>query len=112
MNQGSSNVRDFLLDGKEPARSAFGRFSRITVMVICRRPPTMLRSNIVQAGGQKGDRVILVGENTFFWVANYLGVLKAGRARALCHPPFHQMILMAFWRSQRRGLRSCSGALQ
>ena len=30
------------------------------------------------AGACKGDRVLLVSENSFFWVASYLGILRAG----------------------------------
>jgi acyl-CoA synthetase (AMP-forming)/AMP-acid ligase II len=33
---------------------------------------------LVAAGSKKGDRVILVSENSFFWVAAYLGTLRAG----------------------------------
>jgi acyl-CoA synthetase (AMP-forming)/AMP-acid ligase II len=33
---------------------------------------------LLQAGGCKGDRVIVVGENSFFWVSAYLGILHAG----------------------------------
>jgi long-chain acyl-CoA synthetase len=29
-------------------------------------------------GGRKGDRVILIADNSFFWVAAYLGTLRAG----------------------------------
>jgi len=29
-------------------------------------------------GAEKGDRILLIGENSFFWVAGYLGILQAG----------------------------------
>ena len=79
MNQGSSNVRDFLLDGKEPARVALRLLHKDYSYGDLQAASDDVAKYIVQAGGQEGDRVILVSENTFFWVATYLGVLKAGR---------------------------------
>ena len=29
-------------------------------------------------GARRGDRVLLIGDNSFFWVAAYLGILRAG----------------------------------
>src|SRR6185369_13522221 len=31
-----------------------------------------------RAGAQKGDRALIIGENGFFWVAAYLGVMREG----------------------------------
>lgn len=33
---------------------------------------------LLDRGGAKGDRVLLVGDNSLFWVASYLGILRAG----------------------------------
>ena len=33
---------------------------------------------ILAMGPRKGDRMVLIGENTFFWVSTYLGILRAG----------------------------------
>ncbi len=33
---------------------------------------------LVAAGGKKGERVLLLAENGLFWVAAYLGILRAG----------------------------------
>lgn len=33
---------------------------------------------LLARGAKKGDRVLLIGENSFFWVACYLGTMRAG----------------------------------
>jgi long-chain acyl-CoA synthetase len=33
---------------------------------------------LILAGAQKGDRILLLSDNSFFWVAAYLGTLRAG----------------------------------
>jgi len=33
---------------------------------------------LLHRGGAKGDRVLLIGDNSLFWVASYLGILRAG----------------------------------
>jgi long-chain acyl-CoA synthetase len=33
---------------------------------------------LIQSGAQKGDRVLLLADNSLFWVAAYLGTLRAG----------------------------------
>src|SRR5439155_21696439 len=37
-----------------------------------------LANFLARAGGVKGDRVILLAENSFFWVAAYLATMRAG----------------------------------
>ena len=79
MIESSTNVRDFLLDGKEPARVALRLLHKDYSYGDLQAASDDVARFIVRASGEKGDRVILVSENTFFWVATYLGVLKAGR---------------------------------
>jgi long-chain acyl-CoA synthetase len=38
----------------------------------------VVASHLVSVGAKKGDRVLLMAENSFFWVVSYLGVLRAG----------------------------------
>jgi long-chain acyl-CoA synthetase len=33
---------------------------------------------LIQSGAKKGDRILLLSDNSFFWVASYLGTLRAG----------------------------------
>ena len=37
-----------------------------------------IAGNLLDSGASKGDRVLLLAENSFFWVACYLGTLRAG----------------------------------
>jgi long-chain acyl-CoA synthetase len=43
-----------------------------------RRAIGVVASHLVSAGAKKGDRVLLMAENSFFWVVSYLGILRAG----------------------------------
>jgi long-chain acyl-CoA synthetase len=74
-----TNVSDFLLAGKPPGQVAlrlldrdytYGELDRATSAVAC-----FLRDRCRTAG----ERVVLAGENSFFWVAAYLGILRSGR---------------------------------
>ena len=78
MTQCRTNVGDFLLNGKEPARVALRLLHTDYSYGDLAAASDDVAKYIVQKGGQKRDRVILVSENTFFWVAAYLGILKAG----------------------------------
>ena len=42
------------------------------------RGATSIASALARSGARKGDRALLVADNTFFWVAAYLGILRAG----------------------------------
>jgi len=72
-----ANVADYLLEGKPPEATAlrtpdgdhtYGELSRAAAQVAaglrCVEPP--------------GSRVLLIGENSPFWVSAYLGIMKAG----------------------------------
>jgi long-chain acyl-CoA synthetase len=43
---------------------------------------------LVESGGLKGDRAILIAPNDFFWVAAYLGILQAGLVCVPLHRRF------------------------
>jgi len=78
MADGSINVAQLLLSGKDPARTALlfvrDRYSYGDL----RRRAAQVGQAILGIGGRKGDRVLLIGENSFFWVSTYLGILQAG----------------------------------
>lgn len=38
----------------------------------------VVTQSLLSKGALKGDRVLLIGDNSFFWVAAYLGILRAG----------------------------------
>jgi acyl-CoA synthetase (AMP-forming)/AMP-acid ligase II len=82
LSQGHSqipkNVTDYLLSAKDAARPAL-----ITQRESHTYGQLLSASNAVAHfllghGGQKGDRVFLLAENSFFWLAAYLGTMRAG----------------------------------
>src|SRR5579872_282788 len=72
------NVAEFLLGGKDPARIALRMLDRDYTYGELQSAASKVAAYLVRAGGNKGDRVLLVSENSFFWVAAYLGTLQAG----------------------------------
>lgn len=78
MSDGPANVAEFLLAGKPPDRTAllFVR-NQYSYGELQRRVEQTARA-ILARGGRKGERVVLIGENSFFWVSVYLGILRAG----------------------------------
>ena len=73
-----NNVARFLLDQKQEDDVALellsGNYTYRDLRAAARSVANYLRS----VGGQKGDRVLLLSDNSFFWVAAYLGTLQAG----------------------------------
>jgi long-chain acyl-CoA synthetase len=74
----NTNVTDFLLEGKEPDRIALQLLNRSHSYGELETAANSVTSYLVELGCQTGDRVLLVSENSFFWVAAYLGILRAG----------------------------------
>ena len=73
-----ANVTDFLLAGHAPSQVAllvagkqhtYGELQAVT---------SRIAQYLLRVGGKKGDRVILASDNSLFWVAAYLGTLRAG----------------------------------
>jgi len=73
-----TNVTDFLLAGKDPSRIALQFLRQDVSYGELRRAIDETAKSILQLGGKKGEPVILIGDNSFFWVATYLGILRAG----------------------------------
>ena len=71
-------VAEFLLEGKNPSDIALitltGQHSYGELEDAAFRVANYLH----RAGAQKGDRVLLSADNSFFWVAAYLGMLRSG----------------------------------
>jgi long-chain acyl-CoA synthetase len=72
------NVVNFLLDGKEASRTALLLLDRSYTFGELRSSAAAVAHYLISEGGRKGHRVILAGENSFFWVSAYLGTLLAG----------------------------------
>lgn len=73
-----TNVTDFLLADKPPDRIAlrfvegdhsYGELQSASDCVAC---------YCTKLGLRKGDRVVLISDNSLFWVVAYLGILRAG----------------------------------
>jgi acyl-CoA synthetase (AMP-forming)/AMP-acid ligase II len=73
-----SNAAAFLLGGKDPQRVALEFLAKNHSYGDLQRAASSVGSFLIAAGGRKGDRVILIGDNSFFWVAAYLGTLRSG----------------------------------
>jgi acyl-CoA synthetase (AMP-forming)/AMP-acid ligase II len=74
----TSNVAHYLLDGKDPARVALRMIDRDHTYGELQSAGLEVAKYLLLRGGQKGDRVLLVSENSLFWVAAYLGILQSG----------------------------------
>ena len=71
------NVADYLLDGKALDAIALRMLSGDHSYGDLRRAVAQVAENLVSTE-PPGSRILLVGENSFFWVAAYLGTMKAG----------------------------------
>jgi len=74
----AANVCDFLLLGKNKDRAALLALDQTYTYGELQSASRAVASYLVEHGGRKGDRVLLIGDNSFFWVGAYLGTLKAG----------------------------------
>jgi long-chain acyl-CoA synthetase len=78
MSCGNANVTSFLLDGKDPSRVALRMLNRDHTYGELQSASLEVANYLRTAGGHKGETVLLVSDNSFFWVASYLGILRAG----------------------------------
>jgi len=75
---GERNVADFLLEGKDPGRLALRLLDRDHTYGEIQRAATQVAQYLPAAGGHTGDRALLIADNSLFWVAAYLGTMRAG----------------------------------
>jgi long-chain acyl-CoA synthetase len=72
------NVCQYLLEGKDNSHPALLTLEGTYTYSDLHQASSAVAQHLLKGGGQKGDRALLIGENSFFWVAAYLGVLAAG----------------------------------
>jgi long-chain acyl-CoA synthetase len=72
------NVVDYLMGDKASDRDALLTLSGSHSYGELAEATNAIARFLLNSGARKGDRVLLLGENSFFWVASYLGTLKAG----------------------------------
>lgn len=74
---GDANVAALLLEGKPPNAIALRTLSGDHTYGELARAAARIAAQLME-GEQLGGRVLLIAENSFFWVAAYLGILRAG----------------------------------
>ena len=72
------NICQYLLEGKQLSCPALLTLGRTYTYSDLERGASAVADFLLRAGGATGDRALLIGENGFFWVAAYLGILRAG----------------------------------
>ncbi len=72
------NVTNYLLEGKPDAAPALLTLSAEHTYGTLRESAESVADFLLVSGGAKGERVLLLAENSLFWVAAYLGTLRAG----------------------------------
>ncbi len=73
-----TNVAEFLLDGKDPRRCALKFLDQEVTYGDLQENTGAIAKALLTFGARKDDRVILAGDNSAFWVAAYLGIMRAG----------------------------------
>src|SRR3954447_19078327 len=74
----TANVADFLLEGKDAAQVALLTLNRSHSYGELEQASLRVALHLIGEGAVAGDRALLVSNNSFFWVAAYLGILRAG----------------------------------
>jgi len=78
MSNSTNNVATFLLEGKDPCSVALRMIDRGHTYGELQSRSEAIARYLEASGTQKGDRVLLLGDNSLFWVISYLGILRAG----------------------------------
>jgi len=72
------NATEYLLYGKNADQLALRFLERDCSYGELRAAAAEAARQLIENGGQPGDRILLISENSLFWVAAYLGSLWAG----------------------------------
>jgi long-chain acyl-CoA synthetase len=72
------NVADYLLNNRHPQDPAFLTLTGVHCYGELQRTVTQVAHYLARSGARKGERALLVSDNSPFWVAAYLGTLRAG----------------------------------
>lgn len=78
MNYFHTNVADYLLENKDADRIALCSLNEKHSYGELRSAAARIANYLKKLGCQKGECAVLIGDNSFFWVATYLGVLRSG----------------------------------
>ncbi len=72
------NVFDYLLGGRQPEAPALLTLNSQHSYGEVRTAAENVARLLLDSGAMKGDRAVLLADNELFWVAAYLGILRAG----------------------------------
>jgi long-chain acyl-CoA synthetase len=72
------NVAHFLLSGKSPEQTALTLLQSSHSYQTLSEQAGLVAAHLLRLGAQKGDRILLIANNSLFWVACYLGTMQAG----------------------------------
>lgn len=72
------NVAEYLLEGKAANAPALVTLQGTYTYSDLAKAAAAVAGFLARQSGRKGDRALLLSENHFFWVAAYLGILRAG----------------------------------
>lgn len=78
MSRPYTNLVHFLLEGKDSDRIALRLLNKNCSYGELQAAAEAVANYLVASGCEKGDRAALISDNSLFWVAAYLGVLRAG----------------------------------
>lgn len=78
LNRNDTSVPAFLLNRKETSQVALRTLDQDYTYDDLRGASEEVSKYLLQRGRSKGDRVLLIADNSFFWVGAYLGILRAG----------------------------------
>lgn len=113
------NTADYLLERADPAQTALiagkNQYTYADLQAACERAAGAL----VEAGVEPGDRVAILGNNSLFWVACYLAIMKLGGVAVPLAPTLTadevqglmQFVQFKAMCVDRRTLRSYAGVL-
>ena len=73
-----TNVAQYLLEGKDPQRVALRLPQSHHTYGALSAHASQVAGHLLALGAQIGDRVLLIGDNSLFWVACYVGIMQAG----------------------------------
>ena len=72
------NVAQYLLSGKDTAWTALNFLQSTVSFGALTSHAGQIAAHLLRCGARQGERVLLVGDNSLFWAACYLGTLQAG----------------------------------
>jgi acyl-CoA synthetase (AMP-forming)/AMP-acid ligase II len=72
------NVAEYLLADKDTEHVALSFPQSQHSYTALRAQAGLVAAYLLRTGATEGDRVLLIGDNSYFWVACYLGIMQAG----------------------------------